>query len=72
VPDSFTDLAGLDVSAEDFLSAVLAAAGQPIWVVDWDDVIRFANPAAHDGGAPLAADAAPQIGTPDRLIAPAL
>jgi PAS domain S-box-containing protein len=46
VPRSFTDLAGLDVSAEDFLSAVLGAAGQPIWVVDRDDVIRFANPAA--------------------------
>jgi PAS domain S-box-containing protein len=46
VPHSFTDLAGLNVSAEDFLSAVLGAAGQPIWVVDRDDVIRFANPAA--------------------------
>jgi PAS domain S-box-containing protein len=46
VARSLTDLAGLDVSAEDFLAAVLEAAGQPIWVVDHDDVIRFANPAA--------------------------
>jgi hypothetical protein len=44
VPESLTDLAGLRVSAEDFLAAVLDAA-QPIWVVDPDDVIRFANPA---------------------------
>ncbi|MCW3016616.1 MAG: sensor histidine kinase, partial [Solirubrobacterales bacterium] len=43
---SLTDLAGLKVSAEDFLSAVLAAAAQPIWVVDPEDRIRFANPAA--------------------------
>jgi PAS domain S-box-containing protein len=46
VPHSFTHLTGLDVRAEDFLAAVLGAAGQPIWVVDRDDVIRFANPAA--------------------------
>ena len=44
--ESLTDLAGLSVSAEDFLSAVLETAAQPIWVVDPDDVIRFANPAA--------------------------
>ena len=44
--ESLTDLAGLSVSAEDFLAAVLETAAQPIWVVDPDDVIRFANPAA--------------------------
>jgi PAS domain S-box-containing protein len=46
LPHSLTDLAGLGVSAEDFLAAVLETAAQPIWVVDPDDVIRFANPAA--------------------------
>jgi PAS domain S-box-containing protein len=46
VPRSFTDLVGVNVSAEDFLAAVLETAAQPIWVVDPDDVIRFANPAA--------------------------
>jgi PAS domain S-box-containing protein len=46
VPHSLTDLAGLKVSAEDFLAAVLERAVQPIWVVDPDDVIRFANAAA--------------------------
>jgi PAS domain S-box-containing protein len=46
VPYSLTDLAGLKVSAEDFLAAVLETTAQPIWVVDPDDVIRFANPAA--------------------------
>jgi PAS domain S-box-containing protein len=46
VPDSLTDLAGLRVLAEDFLGAVLETAAQPIWVVDPEGVIRFANPAA--------------------------
>jgi PAS domain S-box-containing protein len=46
VPRSFTDLAGLNVSAEDFLTAVLDTAAQPIWVVDPRDLIRFANHAA--------------------------
>jgi PAS domain S-box-containing protein len=46
VPHSLTDLAGLRVSAEDFLTAVLETAAQPIWVVDPEDLIRFANPAA--------------------------
>jgi PAS domain S-box-containing protein len=45
-PHSLTDLAGLRVSAEDLLFAVSDAAAQPIWVVDPDDVIGFANPAA--------------------------
>jgi len=46
MPRSLTDLAGLSVSAEDFLAAVLDTAAQPIWVVDPDGLIRFANPAA--------------------------
>ena len=46
MPHSLTDLAGLSASAEDFLAAVLETAAQPIWVVDPDGVIRFANPAA--------------------------
>ena len=46
MPDSLTDLAGLFVDAEDFLGAVLETAAQPIWVVDPDDRIWFANPAA--------------------------
>ena len=46
VSHAFTDLAGLSASAEDFLAAVLATAAQPIWVVDHDGLIRFANPAA--------------------------
>ena len=45
-PHSLTDLAGLSVSAEDPLAAVSATAAQLIWVVDPDDVIGFANPAA--------------------------
>ena len=45
-PHSLTHLAGLSASAEDFLGTVLKTAGQPIWVVDHDGVIRFANPAA--------------------------
>jgi PAS domain S-box-containing protein len=44
--NSLTDLAGLRVGAEEFLAAVLGAVGQPVWVVDHDGVIRFANPAA--------------------------
>ena len=43
---SLTDLAGLSARAEDFLAAVLETVAQPIWVVDPDGVIRFANPAA--------------------------
>ena len=46
MPDSLTDLAGLLVDAEDFLATVLETAAQPIWVVDPEGVIRFANPAA--------------------------
>ena len=46
MPRPLTDLEGLNVSAEDFLAAVLETAAQPIWVVDPDDRIRFVNPAA--------------------------
>jgi PAS domain S-box-containing protein len=46
VPHFPTDLAGLKVSSEEFLEAVLDTAAQPIWVVDPNGVIRFANPAA--------------------------
>jgi PAS domain S-box-containing protein len=45
-PQSLTHLAGLRVSTEDFLAAVLETAAQPIWVVDREGVLRFANPAA--------------------------
>jgi PAS domain S-box-containing protein len=45
-PHSLTDLTGLRISAEDFLTAVSETAAQPVVVVDPDDVIRFANPAA--------------------------
>jgi PAS domain S-box-containing protein len=46
MPQSLIDLAGLRVAAEEFLGAVLETTQQPIWVVDPDGVIRFANPAA--------------------------
>jgi PAS domain S-box-containing protein len=46
VPESLTDLGGWKVGAEDFLAAVLQTTAQPIWVVDPDGLIRFANPAA--------------------------
>jgi PAS domain S-box-containing protein len=46
VPRSLTDLSGLSVNSADFLAATLEAAGQPMWVVDRDGLIRFANPAA--------------------------
>jgi PAS domain S-box-containing protein len=45
-PQSLTDLAGLRVSTEEFLAAVLETTAQPIWVVDREGVLRFANPAA--------------------------
>jgi PAS domain-containing protein len=57
-PHSLTDLAGLRVSAEDFLAAVLESAAQPIWVVDPEGRIRFANPAA------IAALRSALLGTP--------
>jgi PAS domain S-box-containing protein len=48
VSEPLIDLAGLSVDAEAFLGAVLKTTAQPIWVVDPDGVIRFANPAALD------------------------
>jgi len=58
VPHSLTDPAGLSASAEDFLAAVLETAAQPIWVVDRDGVILFANPAAIEA---LGYDAADEL-----------
>jgi PAS domain S-box-containing protein len=46
VPGSLTDLAGFKVNAADFLAAILETIGQPVWVVDPNAAIRFANPAA--------------------------
>jgi PAS domain S-box-containing protein len=43
---SLPDLSGLDVGAEEFLVAVLQTAAQPIWVVDHEGRIRYANLAA--------------------------
>jgi PAS domain S-box-containing protein len=55
---SLTDLAGLTFSAEDFLAAVSETAAQPLWIVDPDDVIRFANAATV---AALGYDAADEL-----------
>ena len=44
MPESQLDLAGLPAGAEQVLAAVLETTEQPIWVVDDDGVIRFANP----------------------------
>src|SRR3954454_17484475 len=46
MPDSPIDLAGLGVGAQEFLATVLETSGQPLWVVDHEGLIRFANPAA--------------------------
>jgi PAS domain S-box-containing protein len=46
VPRPLTDLACLNVSAEELLAVVLDTAAQPILVMDCDDIIRLANPAA--------------------------
>ena len=37
---------GWQIGAEELVTAVLRATAQPIWVVDPDGLIRFANPAA--------------------------
>ena len=58
MPDPLTEL-GVNAGAEDFLAAVLEVVAQPIWAVDRDGLIRFANPAAV---AALGYDA------PDELI----
>lgn len=46
MPDPLSHLGGLKIGAEEFLTAVLRAAAQPIWVVDRHGTIRVANPAA--------------------------
>jgi PAS domain S-box-containing protein len=46
VHSSRTDLVGLQVTAEEFLAAMLDSVAQPIWAVDAAGVIQFANPAA--------------------------
>jgi PAS domain S-box-containing protein len=46
VPHPLIDLADLQVGAEDALGAILGTVRQPIWVVDPDGTIRYANPAA--------------------------
>jgi PAS domain S-box-containing protein len=46
VPYSLTDLAGPASQRRGFLAAVLETTALPIWVVDPDGRIRFANPAA--------------------------
>jgi PAS domain S-box-containing protein len=58
VPTSLTDFGGWEVGAEDFLGAVLQTVAQPIWVVDPDGLIRYANPAAV---AVLGYDAADEL-----------
>jgi PAS domain S-box-containing protein len=46
VSRAFNDLAGLNADPDDFLAGVLEAVAQPVWVVDREGVIRFANAAA--------------------------
>jgi PAS domain S-box-containing protein len=58
VPTSLTDFGGWEVGAENFLGAVLQTVAQPIWVVDPDGLIRYANPAAV---AVLGYDAADEL-----------
>jgi PAS domain S-box-containing protein len=41
-----TELAGWNVEAQPFLKSILDTVAQPVWVVDHDGLIRFANPAA--------------------------
>jgi PAS domain S-box-containing protein len=43
---SATELAGWNVEAQPFLKSILDGVAQPVWVVDHDGRIRFANPAA--------------------------
>src|SRR3954468_7686110 len=43
---SFTELGGWKIGVDDFLAAVLQTVAQPVWVVDPEGLIRFANPAA--------------------------
>ena len=41
-----TALAGWNVEAQPFLKSILDGVAQPVWVVDHDGFIRYANPAA--------------------------
>jgi PAS domain S-box-containing protein len=41
-----TELAGWNVDAQSFLKSILDGVAQPVWVVDHEGRIRFANPAA--------------------------
>src|SRR5262245_31605718 len=43
---SVIDLGGLRVGAEALVAAMLKTCLQPFWIVDHEDVIRFANSAA--------------------------
>jgi PAS domain S-box-containing protein len=43
---STTELSALNVEAQSFLNSILDGVAQPVWVVDHEGVIRFANPAA--------------------------
>jgi PAS domain S-box-containing protein len=43
---SATELAGWNVEAQPFLKSILEGVVQPVWVVDHEGFIRFANPAA--------------------------
>jgi PAS domain-containing protein len=59
----------MKVSAEGFLAAVLETTAQPIWVVDRDDVIRFANPAAIEALGYRSADELLHFGAGRRAVA---
>ena len=41
-----TELAGWSVEGQPFLKSILDGVAQPVWVVDHDGFIRFANPSA--------------------------
>jgi PAS domain S-box-containing protein len=43
---SASELAGWNVEAQPFLKSILEGVAQPVWVVDHEGFIRFANPAA--------------------------
>jgi PAS domain S-box-containing protein len=43
---SASELAGWNVEAQPFLRSILDGVAQPVWVVDHEGFIRFANPAA--------------------------
>jgi len=59
VPGSLTDLAGFKVKAAGFLAVIMETIGQPVWVVDPNAAIRFANPGRDRGYSPARPAAAP-------------